>query len=155
MGDFFRGHASVGHPAGGSSDSWFAYTCGHCSAKVAGAVVSAIRLANGELIQWLWCPNCDDGSVAPTDGNVYPAVASGPVIEGLPNVIQDAYQEARRCMSVNAYTASELMCRKLLMHMAVDKGAKEGLNFTDYLAHLERVWKRVILTCGDRGVRWR
>ena len=40
-------------------------------------------------------------------------------------------------MSVNAYTASELICRKILMHVAVDKGAEEGKGFESYIDHLQ------------------
>ena len=46
------------------------------------------------------------------------------------------YQEARRCMGVSAYTAADLLCRKILMHVAVDKGAKPGKTFAEYLTHL-------------------
>ncbi len=49
-----------------------------------------------------------------------------------------AYDEARRCMSVNAFTSAELMCRKILMHVAVEKGAKEGATFESYLDHLKK-----------------
>jgi hypothetical protein len=40
-------------------------------------------------------------------------------------------------MSVTAFTACELICRKILMHIAVEKGAKEGETFASYLTHLE------------------
>ncbi len=39
-------------------------------------------------------------------------------------------------MSVSAYTACELLCRKILMHIAVEKGAKEGESFSEYLSIL-------------------
>jgi Domain of unknown function (DUF4145) len=41
-------------------------------------------------------------------------------------------------MSVNAYTSSELICRKILMHVAVEKGAQEGDSFSTYLDYLEQ-----------------
>jgi hypothetical protein len=40
-------------------------------------------------------------------------------------------------VAVSAFTASELICRKILMHVGVEKGAKEGLQFAEYLGHLE------------------
>jgi hypothetical protein len=40
-------------------------------------------------------------------------------------------------MGVQAFTAGELMCRKILMHVAVDKGAAEGDTFAAYLDYLE------------------
>jgi hypothetical protein len=60
-------------------------------------------------------------------------------VEGLPEDVRDAYAEARLCLSVGAYTACELICRKLLIHVAADKGAdvKKGKSFESYLADLE------------------
>jgi hypothetical protein len=55
---------------------------------------------------------------------------------GLPSDVAAGYEEARRTISVGAYTSCELICRKLLMHVAVDKGAKEGKTFASYIDHL-------------------
>ena len=41
-------------------------------------------------------------------------------------------------MEVNAYTAAELICRKILMHVSVEKGAKEGESFASYISYLEK-----------------
>jgi hypothetical protein len=62
----------------------------------------------------------------------------GSEMEGLPKELQQAYTELRNCMSVNAFNASELLCRKILMHIAVEKGAKEGDSFANYIAFLEK-----------------
>lgn len=50
--------------------------------------------------------------------------------------VEELYLQARNCMSVNAYTAAVLCCRKLLMNIAVSKGAKEGENFFKYIEYL-------------------
>ena len=36
------------------------------------------------------------------------------------------------------FTAAILICRKMLMHIAVDRGAKEGLNFFAYVDYLAK-----------------
>jgi Domain of unknown function (DUF4145) len=41
-------------------------------------------------------------------------------------------------MGVGAFTAAELVCRKILMHVAADKGAKTGEPFAAYLDFLEK-----------------
>ena len=46
------------------------------------------------------------------------------------------YEEARRCTTVEAYTASVLVLRKLLMHIAVEKEAEENKNFYHYVEYL-------------------
>lgn len=51
--------------------------------------------------------------------------------------VESLYNEARRCMTVNAYTAVALCLRKLLMNLAVAEGAAEGENFIYYIDFLE------------------
>ena len=53
-----------------------------------------------------------------------------------PSEVETLYNEARNCTSCNSYTASVLCCRKLLMNIAVSKGADEGLNFIKYIEYL-------------------
>ena len=128
----YAGHKNVGKPDGSTHEGWFSYTCGHCSSKVSGAVV-----AYWDRIKWLECPSCGNGSVQVQEGIVYPTAPFGPDVQGLPKEVSDAYAESRRCMSVNAFTAAELISRKILMHIAVDKGAGEGDTFAAYLSYLE------------------
>jgi hypothetical protein len=39
-------------------------------------------------------------------------------------------------MTVNSFTSAVLTCRKLLMHIAVEKGAPIGKSFLDYVEYL-------------------
>lgn len=130
----YKGHGYIIKPDGSTENGWFKYECGHCGAKVSGAVV-----ARHETIMWLLCPNCGNGSVRDQKGNIHPAVTFGPYITGLPSDIAEAYEEARRSLSVSAFTGAELICRKILMYVAVEKGAKEGESFAFYLDHIEKV----------------
>lgn len=50
--------------------------------------------------------------------------------------VNELYNEARRCTSAKAYTATVLCCRKLLMHIAVAKGAGENKTFAEYVDYL-------------------
>lgn len=47
------------------------------------------------------------------------------------------YDEARDAAGAGAYTAAVMVCRKMLMNIAVREGAKEGLYFAQYIEHLE------------------
>jgi Domain of unknown function (DUF4145) len=87
-------------------------------------------------------------------------VSAGPTLEGLPADVAAAYEESRRAFGVNAFTSTELVCRKILMHVAVDKGAKTGKPFVDYLDHLAaagyvtppmRPWVDLIRTHGNES----
>lgn len=131
----YRGHHGVSRYDGSTPDAWRAFTCGHCGHQVSGAVV-ALASENG-ITRWLWCPTCGEGSVETSNGVVHPGSTFGPSIQGLPPEVEAAYGEARSCMSAGAFTGSELLCRKILMHVGVDKGAAEGATFAEYLTHLE------------------
>ena len=132
----FEGLDYVEHPDYRKEESRHNYTCGHCNRPVSGVVVSTYYTGTGgHSIQWILCTNCGSGSVL-SDGTLYPGSTFGPVIEGLPQDVLDAYSEARNCYSINAFTATELMCRKILMHVAVEKGAKEKETFEFYLNFL-------------------
>ena len=111
----FYGHRGTTKHDGSTRDSWFSYACAHCGASVSGLVVATYHVESTVApVKWMLCPNCADGSVLTLDGNVYPGVPFGPDIEGLPEDVQEAYKEARRCVSINALTSCETMCRKIL-----------------------------------------
>src|SRR2546426_3164914 len=65
-------------------------------------------------------------------GGQYPGPTVGNPVRFLPKEIGRLYQEARATFSVNAYTPTVLALRKLLMNIAVNKGAKEGQSFQQY-----------------------
>jgi hypothetical protein len=56
----------------------------------------------------------------------------------VPPEVGGAWDEARSSYSAGAYTACEIMCRKILMHLAVDvANSKEGKNFVQYINDLD------------------
>jgi len=134
----FQGHRSIAKPDGSTRDAWFEFVCGHCHTKVSGAVIAYCGADPDGLTRWLLCPECNKGSVVDRSGKISPGTLFGPSLIGLPPRINEAYEQARRSMSVSAFTGCELICRKILMHVAVEKGAKEGESFAGYLAFLEQ-----------------
>ncbi len=82
------------------------------------------------------CPNCNKPTYFDEAGKQYPGATPGNEVGHLPKDLQALYREARDCCSVSAYTASVLACRKLLMNITVQQGAKEGLRFIDYVSFL-------------------
>jgi hypothetical protein len=137
----FKGHRYISKPDGSTEDAWETYSCGYCGTKVSGAVVSYFdwsdQFGHRQKDKWLLCPNCSKPS-AKFNNTVFPGSPFGPKVQGLPAEVGESYSEARRCMEVNAFTAAELICRKILMHVAADKGAKEGESFAHYLDYLEQ-----------------
>lgn len=117
------------------------YLCAYCDHNVDGIIVASypmmtdLGMAADQF--WMLCTNCNQPSVATVRGKVYPAAAFGPALVGLPPLVASAYSEARNAFRVEAYTACELMCRKILMNIAADKGGGEGKSFAEYVQWLE------------------
>ncbi len=138
------GHGGVVHVLSGSSantnvsdsSAWYGMQCGHCGNRVSGAVVAWINRHDTVMVRWLRCTICHLGSVE-NNFVISPPTAGGEPVEGLPDDVGRAYAEARACLTVGAYTACELMCRKILMHVAVAKGAEEGESFADYVTYIQ------------------
>lgn len=83
------------------------------------------------------CHFCHKPTYIDMDGKQYPDVAFGNSIDGIDDVsVKSLYEEARSCVSVNAFTAAAMACRKILMNLAVAKGAKENLGFVQYVQFL-------------------
>lgn len=121
------------------------FTCGYCG-TLAGPSTGYQCLINtysnetaGDLYM---CPNCNKPTFIIWDDEIkileqVPGPMLGNDIEYLEADIESIYNEARRCISVNAYTSAVLSCRKLLMNIAVSKGAAEGDTFYNYVTYLK------------------
>ena len=121
-----------------------AYKCGHCGLQVASSEGyntkrHPTRARSGPKmlpIQWICiCPHCRRPTYFDYARQI-PGVPFGDDVESLPKAVTELYDEARRCMTVDAYTASAIVCRKLLMNVAVDQGAKPGKSFACYVGWL-------------------
>lgn len=118
-----------------------AFICGFCNTKVAserGFLVNEhgtgrpFPMKGGIYI----CPNCKRPVFHAPNGQQYPSPPFGSPVPHVPTGLNDLYEEARRCTGENCFTAAVLLCRKMLMNIAVQEGAKEGLKFIEYVNHL-------------------
>jgi hypothetical protein len=82
------------------------------------------------------CTNCGYPSFIDGEGEVTPAVPYGEGVANAPEQLSVLYQEARDCISVGANHAAVMVCRKLLMHVAVERGAKENESYRVYVDYL-------------------
>lgn len=108
------------------------YTCGFCH-KLVGSDVGFFM--NDQVAIYI-CPFCAEPTYFGPTGSQTPGVAFGSLVEHLPKDVASLYDEARRCMSVSAYTSAVLACRKLLMNTAVAQGAEAGKRFIEYVEYL-------------------
>jgi len=110
------------------------YRCGYCGEKVSS---SRGYFKSGLKAKIFICPDCDCPTYFDSKDNQYPSEAYGNIVKNVPENINSLYEESRNCMRVQAFTASVMASRKLLMNIAVDKGAAEGLKYIEYVDYLD------------------
>jgi Domain of unknown function (DUF4145) len=87
---------------------------------------------------WIYtCPVCRRPTFfdVPNDMQL-PGVSLGDPVKSLPPEIETIWSEIRRSTSQESHTSAVLLGRKLLMHIAVNSGAKSGASFVDYVDYL-------------------
>ncbi|MBP6921697.1 DUF4145 domain-containing protein [Candidatus Gracilibacteria bacterium] len=114
------------------------FICGHCGNPLASEKGwSAQNSSTGKFWHIYICHHC----IKPTFFDEHESQTPGIIFGNDVNDINDEhveklYTEARKCTNNNSFTASVLCCRKLLMHIAVARGAKDGLKFIEYVEYL-------------------
>lgn len=113
------------------------YTCGYCGHPIASDRGYYAESNDNENIEnILICHYCSRPTYFDAENNQVPGPIYGKNINYIPEQVQKLYNEAINCISCNANTASVLCSRKILMNIAVSKGAKEGLDFYEYVNFL-------------------
>lgn len=108
------------------------YVCAYCGDKV-GSAQAYYDSGRGNYIYI--CPMCKQPTYFDESRQI-PAPPFGEHVKDLPPNIERLYGEARNCMSVSAYTGAVMLCRKVLMNVAVAEDAPEGKSFAAYVDHL-------------------
>lgn len=114
------------------------FTCGHegCGREVASERGWYYQRPGLSADAWIYvCPGCR----CPTffhAGMQVPGVSLGSKVDHLPQVVKELYEEARKVTSQGAHTSAVMACRKILMHVAVEKGAAPNQGFVAYVDHL-------------------
>ncbi len=70
------------------------------------------------------------------EGAVPPA-PHGKTVSHLPKDVETLYEEARRAV-VQSPSSAAYACRKILMHVAVEKGGDPGKRFVEYVTYLQK-----------------
>lgn len=117
------------------------FICGYpvCGRQVASNVGWMYNYGNSQQGVIYICPNCHQPTFFDLTENPavqVPGVSFGEHVAHLPKEIGDLYEEIRKSTSAGAYTSAVLACRKILMHIAVEKGAKDGKPFIYYVEYL-------------------
>lgn len=109
------------------------YVCGYCGNKVA-SIFGYPDNADGTRFIYI-CPHCECPSFF-LPGVQSPCVLPGGHVASLPKDIEALYREARESAAASAYTGAVMICRKLLMNIAVAQGADVDKRFVEYVEYL-------------------
>lgn len=116
------------------------FACGYCGDKVAsdrGYKIGRFADGSGNQVGGIYiCPNCQGPNFIDLSKIWYPGHPFGRSVKNVPSELNELYEEARRCHKDNCFTASVLLCRKILMNIAVEQGTKENLRFIEYVNYL-------------------
>ena len=116
------------------------FACGFCNIMVSS--IKGYKLGqngDGSGIQLggsYICPNCGGPTFFAPGGKCYPLPTFGNSVNHVPAELNALYEEARRATNQGCFTGSVLLCRKMLMNIAVQEGAAEGLKFIEYVDYL-------------------
>lgn len=115
------------------------YKCGYCDNALASERGWTAHLNNSPSVMAhiYVCHFCSKPTFIDPEGRQTPGVVFGSSVADIPEQsVQDLFDEARKATGAGSYTAAVLCCRKLLMHIAVSKGAKPGESFAHYVEYL-------------------
>jgi Domain of unknown function (DUF4145) len=110
-----------------------AFRCGYCDTDVASK--EGWQIQGNEAFVRI-CPRCNSPTFLDCRQRSWPGAVPGRSVLHLDADVQSIYEEARKAIAANAFTAAVMACRKILMHVAVGKGADEGLSFQGYVQWL-------------------
>ena len=109
------------------------YICGYCG-QITGVSYGYFTDQRSHFIYF--CGGCKRPSFFEYGELQTPGFIPGNEVSHLPKEIESLYNEARYCIQVNSYTACVLICRKILMHISVEKGAEPNQSFISYVEYL-------------------
>jgi hypothetical protein len=118
------------------------YPCGACGKSTNGRVLcEMVRKDDGAKVQWCMC-SCEreqPSLLVTKEGKV---ISQMPIERGYhahaswPTDLADLYDEAAKSYSAGAFTASTMVCRKLLMVCAAHEGDTTSKNFQGHVEYI-------------------
>lgn len=142
MSNFARGELPTGYQLrwdGAGTIHAHQFDCGHCGRSIASdRGWTGFSTYDNKPSAFVYiCPFCMMATFVDHRDKQFPSVRFGhPVTDIAEADVASLYDEARHAVGAGAYTAAVLACRKLLMHIAVSKGATENGSFVGYVEFL-------------------
>jgi hypothetical protein len=115
------------------------WDCGYCGSHVGSDRGWWIESNGAGRFHIRICSSCQGPTFfVQNDAEYAPAPLPGHEVNDVPQDLAALFHEARASAGAGAYTAAVLTCRKILMHIAVEEGAKTNLSFVDYVDYLQK-----------------
>jgi hypothetical protein len=112
----------------------FNFVCGYCGKTSAPSKYYRENKIGAKIVI---CPNCTNPTYIDESKKQFPQIRFGNEIQGITKKdVASLYKEARDCTSIGAYTAAVMVCRKILMNIAVEQKAETNKNFAYYVDYL-------------------
>jgi Domain of unknown function (DUF4145) len=114
------------------------FVCGYCGSSVASdkGYHAQDGIHGGHAFVFI-CHQCSRPTFIDYNGEQTPGYPFGHEVADVSDAaLASLYREARNATATSSFTAAVLCCRKLLMHIAVAKGAKPGESFVSYVQFL-------------------
>ena len=108
------------------------YVCGYCGLNV-GSAKGWTTMKQPHVANIRTCPHCNSPTFFSAQQTQHPGPILGGNVEALEENVSKLYDEARSSLSVNAFTGTVMLCRKILMNVSVEKGAEEDKSFAYYV----------------------
>jgi DNA-directed RNA polymerase subunit RPC12/RpoP len=116
------------------------FVCGYCGnqvSSISGYQFGQSTDGSGQEIAAIYiCSSCKGPNVIGPGAERYPSPAFGMPVRQVPDSLNQLYEEARRCTQERCFTAAVLICRKMLMNVAVEQGGNPGGTFQSYVTYL-------------------
>jgi len=110
------------------------FICWNCNNQVAS--YTGYRDHADTIKKIYLCPHCEAPNAFDNNGTSVLSPLPGEEIIKLPSNIKNVYDEIRKCMQSNCFTAAVMLMRKIIMNIAVHEKADENLKFVQYIDYL-------------------
>ena len=117
------------------------YSCGACGDTTTGRVLCEVERHDGSIVKWCWC-SCDKGEPSVLIEKDGAMIGQIPIAKEFhsepdwPTGLAQLYDEAAKSYAAGAFTATAMVCRKVLMACACEKGETDGKGFGAYVDHI-------------------
>jgi len=114
------------------------FICWNCNNKVSSEkAYQSFNSYNGQCGSNIYiCPHCKAPHPVDDSGKIVLLPLPGKEIKKIPKDISIIHSEIRKSMQSGCFNGAIMLMRKLIMHISVEEGAKEGKNFTEYIDYL-------------------